>query len=125
MVQDYIPESELERLVGPLIDQRGVSATYRHYKGTAKNNQNKIVDDFDSYTITILTGKRKKFSTSITGDVHVQQLPQSGIFRVSELDDLTLEQLTRNDQLQIGSQTLSVKEQKCQAPFFWVSLEGG
>lgn len=120
-------EAELLRIMAPIFTRWGVSATYRHYLGTAPNEDTgKIEDTFEEFDITAIEGQRLKFSTLATGDVQAQVMKQAFVFRDQDLPDgVTADDLTRNDQVEFSGQVFSVSEKRWRAPFIRVAVEGG
>lgn len=119
-------DEQLQKMA-PVFESQGVSATYKRYVRTDRiDGEN--VDVFDpaaGFPIVALTGQRRKYSTNSTGQVQVETLPRTFIFRVTEIPTgIEMRDLTLNDKVVYLGKTCDIKDLRFADPFIHVTIEG-
>jgi|GEM_PF-4180409 len=123
-----IPWDTVIQALEPLFGDSSWSATvtYKRYTGTQRTEAGAVIDTWDEFQVLALTGKRRKYSTAATGDVQVQMLNRSFIFKAAELPSGVMpKDLTRNDKIVMEGQTLDIKDLRYVDTIVWCQIEGG
>lgn len=119
-------EEQLQKMA-PVFESQGVSGIYWRYVRTDRvDGENiDIFDPEDGFPVIALTGQRRKYSTNSAGQVQVETLPRTFIFRVTELPDgIEMTDLTLNDKYSYLGKRCDIKDLGFADPFIHVTIEG-
>ena len=128
----HLPDELVLQKLAPVYDSEGVMVTYKRFLGVDRTGD-EPVELWDDRPCLALTGRRKKFSTSATGDVVAQVMDQTFIMRAPELLDanvdlglvaIEFQQLTENDKILFNGLTQGVKNHRYISPFIRLEARG-
>jgi hypothetical protein len=121
-----VPIDPLLNKMNPIFSERGVSATLKIYQGTTRAG-NATTDTYrPDIVLTVLTGKRTKWSTDVSTGAKAQVAIETAIFRSTDLPDdvVSKDVLKKNNKLVLNEQTYDVREARFADPFYHMVIEG-
>jgi hypothetical protein len=118
------PDEVLYQKMEPVFQDRGEPATYGLYLDTSREDSANT-DEYQEFDITVLTGKRNKWTTGVAGP-QMQELAQSFIFREKDFPDgITFKDLSANDYIKLGGDQFDVGNHKNARPFIRCEAKSG
>lgn len=128
-------DDDLLAVMAQVYERRGESVTYRRHTGTIREG-GVNVDQYEEFSIMVLTGQRKRYSTkssgadgssygALTRRVEVETLNRACIFRVTDLPDgVDFEALTQNDRAIYQGKEMAVINCSYSPPFIRFEVVG-